>query len=331
MSSEPRKSNFRIGILVAVLVLLGTAAMAGRFAFNAYLQAPGPAPDSIVVVLPKGTGTQEIGALLGKSGAIAQPALWPVMVKLSSRQALQAGEYEFPAHASLATILDMMRHGQVVIHKLTVAEGLTVQQIEATLREASGAAGKLAATPAEGSLLPSTYFYTYGQERQDLIARMQRGMADALDDAWAKRDVTVPLTSKEEALVMASVVERETGIAEERPHVAAVFENRLRQHMRLQSDPTVIYVLSQGEGVMDRPLTHADLATPSPYNTYASDGLPPGPICNPGRASLQAVLHPLASDDLYFVADGSGGHAFAKSLADHNQNVAHLRKLEQAK
>src|SRR5579859_4687607 len=317
--------------LVAVLIILGAAAMAGRLAFQSYLQAPGPAPESVVVVLLKGTGTQEIGNLLGKSGVIGQPVLWPVVVKLSSRQGLQAGEYEFPAHASLATILDMMRHGQVVVHKLTIAEGLTVQQIEAVLREASGAAGKLAATPAEGSLLPSTYFYTYGQERQDLVARMQRGMAEALDDAWGKRDITVPFTSKEEALVMASVVERETGIADERPHVAAVFENRLRLHMRLQSDPTVIYVLSHGEGVMDRPLSHADLATPSPYNTYASDGLPPGPICNPGRASIQAVLHPLASEDLYFVADGSGGHAFARSLADHNQNVARLRKLEQAK
>jgi UPF0755 protein len=317
--------------LAVILVFAGVAAVAGRFAFDAWLRAPGPAPDSVVVVLPKGTGTQEIGTLLGKSGVIAQPALWPVAVKLSGRQALKAGEYEFPAHASLASVLDMMRRGQVVVHKLTVAEGLTVQQIEAILREASGAAGKLSATPAEGSLLPNTYFYTYGQERQDLVARMQRGMAEALDDAWAKRDVNVPLASKEEALVMASVVERETGIADERPHVAAVFENRLRLHMRLQSDPTVIYVLSHGEGVMDRPLSHADLATPSPYNTYASDGLPPGPICNPGRASIQAVLHPLASEDLYFVADGSGGHAFAKSLADHNQNVARLRKLEQAK
>lgn len=305
--------------------------MAARLAFNSYLQAPGPAPDSIVVVVPKGTGTGDIGALLAKSGVIARPVLWPAVVKLSGRQGLQAGEYEFPAQASLSKILDMMRHGQVVVHKLTIAEGLTVRQIEDVLREAEATSGKLAATPAEGSLLPSTYFYTYGQDRQDLVARMQRSMNDALDDAWAKRDPSVPLATKEQALVMASVVERETGIADERPHVASVFENRLRLHMRLQSDPTVIYVVSQGEGVLDRPLSHADLATPSPYNTYASDGLPPGPICNPGRASLLAVLHPMASEDLYFVADGSGGHVFAKSLADHNQNVSRLRKLEQAK
>jgi UPF0755 protein len=317
--------------LVVLLIIVSGAAMAGRLAFNSYLQAPGPAPESVVVILPKGTGTQETGALLGKSGVVGQPLLWPFIVKLSGRQAIKAGEYEFPAHASLAQILDMMRRGQVVVHKLTIAEGLTVMQIETVLREASGAAGKLDATPAEGSLLPSTYFYTYGQVRQDLVARMQRGMAEALDDAWAKRDIDVPLASKEEALVLASVVERETGVADERPHVAAVFENRLKLHMRLQSDPTVIYVLSHGEGVMDRPLTHADLATVSPYNTYASDGLPPGPICNPGRASLLAVLHPLPSEDLYFVADGSGGHAFAKTLTDHNQNVTRLRKLEQAR
>jgi len=317
--------------LIAVLIVMGTAVVAGKFAFDSYLQAPGPAPEAVVVVLPKGSGTEGIGNLLGKSGVIARPALWPVAVKLSGRQALKAGEYEFPAHASLAQTLDMIRRGQVVVHKLTVAEGLTVQQIEAVLREASGTTGKLDGTPAEGTLLPSTYFYTYGQERQDLVARMQRGMTEALDEAWAKRDPSVPLATKQEALVMASVVERETGIADERPHVAAVFENRLRLHMRLQSDPTVIYVLSHGLGVLDHPLNHAELSTPSPYNTYAADGLPPGPICNPGRASLLAVLHPTASEDLYFVADGSGGHAFSKTLADHNKNVTRLRQLEQAK
>jgi UPF0755 protein len=317
--------------LVVALVVLGAAAMAGRFAINSYLQAPGPAPESIVVILAKGTGTSEIGQQLAKSGVIAQPWLFPVMVKLSGRQAVRAGEYEFPARASLATILDMMRKGQVVVHKLTIAEGLTVIQIEAILREAAGAVGKLEQTPAEGSLLPATYFYTYGQERQDLVGRMQKGMTETLDDAWAKRDPSVPLASKADAVILASVVERETGLAAERPHVAAVFENRLRLHMRLQSDPTVIYALSHGLGVMERPLTHLDLATASPYNTYLSDGLPPGPICNPGKASLLAVLHPDASQDLYFVADGSGGHAFAKSLAEHNQNVTRLRRLEQAK
>jgi UPF0755 protein len=317
--------------LVAILVFLGIATLAGRFAFISYIVAPGPAPEAIVVVLAKGTSTSDIGDQLSKSGVIAQPLLWPVIVKLSGRQALKAGEYEFPAHATLSAIIDMMRKGQVVVHRLTIAEGLTVRQIEAVLREASGVVGKLDQTPAEGSLLPSTYFYTYGQERQDLVARMQKGMTDALDDAWNKRDPSVPLASKEEALIMASVVERETGLAEERPHVAAVFENRLKLHMRLQSDPTIIYVLSNGLGVLDRPLAHADLATASPYNTYASDGLPPAPICNPGKASLLAVLHPLDSQDLYFVADGSGGHAFAKALAEHNQNVTKLRKLEQSK
>ena len=322
------KVVFRVA---ALLVILGMAAAAGKFALDALLRTPGPLEDSVVVIFPKGTGTTEIGNLLGRSGVIDYPFLWPAMAKLSGRQGLQAGEYEFPAHATPAVILDMMRHGQVVVHKLTIAEGLTVMQIEEELKEADGVAGKLSSTPAEGTLLPSTYFYTYGQERQDLVARMQRGMTDALEDAWNKRDPSVPLASKEEALVMASIVERETGIPEERPHVAAVFENRLKLHMRLQSDPTVIYVLSGNEGVLDRPLVHADLALASPYNTYASDGLPPGPICNPGKASLQAVLHPLASEDLYFVADGSGGHAFAKTLTDHNQNVTRLRKLEQSR
>jgi UPF0755 protein len=315
--------------LAALLAVLSVAAMAGRLALDAALRAPGPSAAATTLVLPKGKGTAEIGRLLAQAGVIERPVFWPILVKLSGRQPLQAGEYEFPARASPAQILDLLRRGQVVVHRLTIAEGLTVLQVKALLQGAAGAVGGVDKMPAEGRLAPSTYFYLYGEERDALVARMQKGMSDLLDEAWAGRRPDPLLPDKEAALTLASIVERETALPEERPHVAAVFLNRLRLHMRLQSDPTVIYAVSRGEGVLDRPLSHADLAVDSPYNSYAVDGLPPGPICNPGRASLMAVLHPLASDDLYFVADGSGGHAFAKSLAEHNRNVARLRRVEQ--
>jgi len=315
--------------LAALVVLIGVAMVALRFGLDRVLQTPGPAARPVTVLLPKGTGGQEMGRLLAEAGVIDRPLLWPLLVRWSGRQPLQAGEYEFPAAATPLLVIDMMRHGQVVVHRLTIAEGLTVRQILAALQHAEATSGRISDPPTEGSLLPSTYYYSYGEERAALVARMQRDMKALLDDLWAKRVPDPLLPTKEAALTLASIVERETGLAEERPHIAAVFLNRLRLHMRLQSDPTVIYLLSHGDGVLDRPLSHADLLTNDPYNTYVSDGLPPGPISNPGRASLIAVLHPAASDDLYFVADGSGGHAFARSLAEHNQNVTHLRHLEQ--
>jgi UPF0755 protein len=314
--------------LAALLAAAGVAAMAARLAFDAELTAPGPAPAITNVVVPKGSGTRETGRLLAQAGLLGHPVLWPLLVKLSGRQPLQAGEYDFPARAAPALIIEMMRKGQVVVHRLTVAEGLTVLQIETLLRDAAAVNGAIVSLPAEGSLLPSTYFYTYGEEREALLARMQKGMSELVEELWARRVPDPMLPDKAAALTLASIVERETGLAEERPHIAAVFLNRLRQHMRLQSDPTVIYALSHGVGVIDHPLSHADLGVASPYNSYAADGLPPGPICNPGRASLQAVLHPIATDDLYFVADGAGGHAFARTLAEHNRNVARRRQIE---
>jgi len=315
--------------LVVLLVLLTVAVEAARVFLADALQAAGPATDAKTLLFAKGTRTQDIGDALYQAGVIASRRLWPVLVKISGRQPLLAGEYEFPAHAAPATILDMMRRGQVVVHRLTIAEGLTVRQIEALLRQAPGADGRIDSTPSEGSLLPSTYFYSYGEGREALLARMRKGMTDLEDEVWPQRAPDLPFTSKDEALVLASIVERETALSAERPHIAAIFLNRLKLHMRLQSDPTVIYAVSQGEGVLDRPLSHADLIAANPYNTYANEGLPPGPICNPGRASVLAVLHPAVSGDLYFVADGSGGHVFAQTLAAHNQNVSHLRQIEQ--
>ncbi len=313
--------------LALLLALAGSAA--GGFLGWARLQVltPGPAAVETTVVIPPGSSGRIIAQQLSEAGVIARPWLFPIEVRLSSHPSLQAGEYRFPAHVSMALIIEMMHRGEVVVHKLTVAEGLTTQQIMLQLRETPGLSGLELTEPPEGGLLPQTYFFRLGDSRAAILARMSHGMTTLLDKLWADRDPGLPLTSKRQAVILASVVERETALPAERPHIAAVFLNRLRLHMRLQSDPTVIYAVSNGLGTLDRPLSHQDLAVNSPYNTYEADGLPPGPICNPGRASLVAVLHPAASDDLYFVADGSGGHVFAKSLSAHNHNVAKWRAL----
>jgi UPF0755 protein len=315
----------RLLFLFAVLV---ATAGGGLWWGHAKFIEPGPAMAATSVVVPKGMPSADIGSLLKEADAIDHPWLFLLAVRLSGRQPLLAGEYSFPIHASLAEIIEMMRRGQTVVHKLTVAEGLTVYQVLAEMRQADGLAGSAGQIPEEGSLLPQTYFYSFGDSRDALLLRMTHAMNDTIDDLWRHRAPNLPFDNKVEAIILASVVERETAIADERAHVAAVFFNRLKLHMKLQSDPTVIFAVSNAEGVLDRPLTRDDLAFKSPYNTYLVDGLPAGPICNPGRASLMAVLHPAASDDLYFVADGSGGHVFARTLAEHNRNVGNLRHIE---
>jgi UPF0755 protein len=215
-----------------------------------------------------------------------------------------------------------------VARRLTIAEGLTVAEVYELLEEAHGLTGELPPPPPEGSLLPETYFYAFGDPRAELVRRMQRAMDDVLAELWPRRAEDLPLDGRAEALTLASIVDKETASAAERAKVAAVFVNRLRRGMRLQADPTVIYGLTAGEGPLGRSLTRRDWADDSDYNTYRIDGLPPGPIANPGRAAIEAVLNPAAVDYLYFVADGSGGHAFARTLDEHNRNVALWRKIK---
>lgn len=314
--------------LVTVLIVIGL----GGFVLLRWVQgqytAPGPAAIQITVNIPKGSGLQDIAKKLADAGAISSPWVFVADLALNGNPALQAGEYALPARTTIAAIVDLMHRGQVLEHKLTIPEGLTVKQILTLINQTDGLRGGLLQQPLEGSVLPQTYFYVLDDPRDALVGRMTLAMTQALDKLWTARSTDIPLADKKQALILASIVERETGVAIERPHVAAVFENRLRLHMKLESDPTVIYAVSQGLGVLDRPLTRADLGLTNPYNTYMNDGLPPGPICNPGRAAIEAVLHPMASDDLYFVADGSGGHAFAKTLAQHNKNVEKWRQLE---
>jgi UPF0755 protein len=309
--------------------ILLLAAAAGAFLAWRHFEAPGPLERETVILVPKGSGVEAIARQLDEAGALKSPLIFSTVARLTGAGArLKAGEYALPPGISPAGIMDLLRRGQTVVHRLTVPEGSTARQVLALVQAAEALSGPLPAVPPEGSLLPETYHFSRGDSRAELIGRMSRAMSQLVDELWAGRDPAFPLKTKTELVTLASIVERETGIPEERPKVAGVFLNRLARGMRLQSDPTTIYGVSEGLGVLDRPLSRRDLDSEHMWNTYVIPGLPPSPIANPGRASLEAVLRPAKTDALYFVADGSGGHAFARTLEEHNQNVAKLRRLE---
>lgn len=319
-------------IVLALLILIGGAISFAAWEWgSSQFDAPGPLATSKVVVIPKGIGTKAIADKLAVEGVIYDPLIFLAGVRLlETGTMLKAGEYSFPIEATPRQVMEILMKGETVVHRLTIPEGLTSKQIVALIDAGEALQGSVSNIPAEGSLLPETYHYSLNEQRDVLTARMQKSMEKTLDELWEERQADLPLKNKEEAVTLASIVERETALASERPHVAAVFINRLRLGMKLQSDPTVIYGLSNGMGVLDRQLSKKDLATAHPYNTYVIAALPSGPIANPGRESLAAVLNPMVSDDLYFVANGTGGHAFAKTLAEHNRNVATWRALEKA-
>jgi UPF0755 protein len=281
-------------------------------------------------VIPRG-GLAAVADALVQAGVITRPATFQAAAVLTSAAGpLRAGELAFPARASLRTVLAVLRTGRPVEHFLTIPEGLTAAQI-ARLLDGAGALTGETPLPPEGSVLPQTYAYDYGTTRAALLERAQAAMRAALARAWAERNPDLPLDNPEQLLTLASLVERETARPEERAHIAAVFVNRLRRGMRLQSDPTVAYAASGGQVTAARGLTRGDLSAANPYNTYRVAGLPPGPIDSPGLASLEAAARPEHSDDLYFVADGTGGHVFARTLEEHTRNVAHWRASELAR
>jgi peptidoglycan lytic transglycosylase G len=312
-------------ILVIVSVTVGAGLYFGRQSF----EAAGPLPDDKVVVIPRGLGIRDIADVLVREGVIDQPYVFMGgVVALKARGELKSGEYQFTKHASVADVVDTIIEGKVVQHAFTVAEGLTSEQIVAKLLETDALAGQIKEIPREGTLLPETYKFTRGMTRDQIIQRMQQANKRVLQEVWDHRMSDLPVKTPEQLVTLASIVEKETGRPDERSRVAAVFINRLKSKMRLQSDPTIIYGLTGGKGSLGRPIMKSEIDQPTPYNTYVIDGLPPGPIANPGRASLEAAANPARTKDLYFVADGTGGHVFAENYEQHQKNVARLRAME---
>ena len=294
--------------------------------------APGPLATSAVFAVPKGEGGSALADRLEQEGIIADRRVFMTGILyfkyIKGQGHLKAGEYEFRKNATMRDVLDTLVEGKSIEHKVTVAEGLTSYQIVQRLMAHPELTGEIGEVPPEGSLLPDTYKFGTNDTRQDIIERMRAAQVKFLAKVWPTRDPDIVVTTPEEALILASIVEKETGRADERPRIASVFQNRLRKKMRLQSDPTIIYGLVGGKGALDHPIQQDELDRDTGYNTYKISGLPPTPIANPGRAAIEAVLRPAKTNDLYFVADGSGGHAFAATLDDHNKNVAVWRKIE---
>ncbi len=316
--------SFLTGAIAVAAV--GGSAFGALHWWQGTLVQPGPLAEAQSFVVPHG-GTAQVAEALAFKGIIGQPILFRAAAMLTHGDgALHAAEFAFPAHASINRVLAILRTAHPVEHHLTIPEGLTAQQITGVLASAEVMTGEVRALD-EGSVLPQTYQYEYGADRATIVSRAKAAMDRELAAAWADRAPDLPLSSPRDALILASIVERETAKPEERAHVAAVYLNRLRQGMKLQADPTVVYLASGGKGVLDHPLTRAELARADPFNTYRSVGLPPAPICSPGLDSLRAVLHPAVSDDLFFVADGTGGHVFSRSYEAHDIAVSHWRSL----
>jgi UPF0755 protein len=300
----------------------------------AYLNlGPGPTArsgTSTLVFLPRGAGVSEVSRVLKSAGVIRSQLLFQVLARATGAgRSLKAGEYDIPSREPVLSILSDLQAGRTLHRSVTLAEGRTSAMIVRQLQNTEWLSGDIE-VPEEGVLLPETYRADRGASRQSLVDRMRSDQQALLDRLWAARQPGLPFNSPKEAVILASIVEKETGQADERRRVAGVFINRLRMGMRLQSDPTVIYAVSRGEP-LGRGLRASELLSRSPWNTYAYSGLPPTPIANPGKASLEAVLDPIQTQDLYFVADGTGGHAFARTLAEHNANVARWREVERAR
>ncbi len=328
--TKRRNPLLRLLVQLTVLAIVAGTLVAGAAAYlHDRFTQDGPAQAETVVIVPRGTATSAIGDLLEAAGVVEDGQLFSYGVRMFARdRPLRAGEFAFPAQASAQRVAAILQSGETVVRRLTVPEGLTVAEVLGLVAEAEALDGAVPEPVGEGTLLPETYHYTRDEDRNALIARMSDAMAAVLDELWDGRAADLPFETPEEALILASIVEKETGVASERARVAAVFVNRLRRGMRLQSDPTIVYGLTDGYGPLGRALTRDDLKAEHSYNTYVIDGLPPGPIANPGRASIAAVLNPAETDELFFVADGSGGHAFAKTLAEHNRNVARWRRVQ---
>jgi UPF0755 protein len=317
--------NAVISIFILLAIASGIALVAGKQRFD----APGPLPDDRVVNIPRGVGIRDIADVLVHEGVIDQSWVFVGGVfVLKAREDLKAGEYQFKAHGSLRDVVATIVDGRVVMHPFTMPEGLTSEQIVARLMDDDVLTGNVKEMPREGSLLPDTYNFARGMTREQMIQHMQQAQQRVVKEIWDHHSADLPIKSADQLVILASIIEKETGKAEERTRVAAVFINRLKQKIRLQSDPTIIYGLVGGKGTLGRPIMKSEIDQPTPYNTYQIDGLPPGPITNAGRASLEAAANPARTRELYFVADGTGGHLFAETYEQHQKNVGRLRQIE---
>jgi UPF0755 protein len=318
--------NAVITIVLVVMVGLGGAYIYGK----QKIEAHGPLQEEKVVNIPARAGMTDIADTLQREGVIDSNrwAFIGAVFALKARSELKPGEYLFQKNASLRDVIGTIVEGKVVQHAVTIPEGLTSEQIVARLSDNDIFSGSVREIPREGTMLPETYKFPRGASREQVIARMQQAQKRAIVEIWDRRTPDLPIKSPEQLITLASIIEKETGKSDERSRVASVFVNRLRQRIKLQSDPTIIYGLVGGKGTLGRPIKRSEIQQPSPYNTYVVDGLPPGPIANPGRASLEAAANPARTRDLFFVADGTGGHAFSDSYDQHQKNVAKLRAME---
>lgn len=319
---------FSFSFLIIVGVALGVTVLIYLF------QSDGPLIEDRSVMVERGSGVRDIAKMLEDEKIIISQYPFLVGAKLKNNgKPIQAGEYEIKARASIADILNKMQSGDVMQRFVTVPEGKTSYEIVQILNHAKSLTGDIESIPPEGSLLPETYAYSSTESRNDIISSMQDAMNRALSEAWDKRQENLPFNTSEEALILASIIEKETAVPSEYRKVAGVFINRLRKGMPLQTDPSVIYGITmgkhedKGKGPLGRRLLTKDLQKDTPYNTYTRNGLTPTPICNPGRAAIEAAVNPEEHEYIYFVADGTGGHAFAKTLAEHNANVAKWRRV----
>jgi UPF0755 protein len=328
--------RFLNGLLTLTLLLMLLAGGAAHF-FNGQIEAPGPLERAKVVVIPKGEGTQEIAARLEREGVISDRRLFVAGYLWAKFAAwmdgdkavqLKAGDFEMRQNVSIQQVVDILSEGRTVSYKVTIPEGYTSQQVVDRLNADQNLTGDIAAVPAEGALLPETFIVQRGSPRQLIIDNMTAQSKRLMDRLWAQRRKDLPFKSWDEAVILASIIEKETGRNDERERVSAVFHNRLRLNMRLQSDPTILYGLQGGKVVWGRPILRSEILQKTLHNTYQIDGLPPTAICNPGRQAIEAALNPADTKELFFVADGTGGHVFAETLKDHNANVARWRTVE---
>ncbi len=320
-------ANF-LNILIVGLIAVGGLVYWGKREFS----GQGPLVADTEFSVQRGERLQKVADRLSEVGAISNPFIFRVAARYTGQEDnLKFGDYAIPARSSMEEVLALISSGKGINYQVTIPEGWSSYQIVEKLQSVEELAGEAVSVPAEGSLAPNTYAISKGDSVEVVLARMMREQQRILDEAWEQRPEGLPYKTKEEALIMASIIEKETGISTERKDVAAVFVNRLNKGMRLQTDPTVIYGLTLGKETLGRGLRRSELEKETPYNTYIVSGLPPTPIANPGKESIEAALNPSKSDNLYFVADGSGGHVFSRTLAEHNRNVAKWRRIEAEK